>query len=82
MVMRSDEDARVPLGQTDRQEIIQDINIEERKVLDISRLTDDDLNYLERTLKHALVDADTSGENAQVPQVIHQRGMGNDRAKS
>jgi|TARA_R110002012_G_scaffold161023_1_gene323161 hypothetical protein len=70
------------LGQTDRQEIIQDINIEERKVLDISRLTDDDLNYLERTLKHALVDPDTGGENAQVPQVIHQRGMGNDRAKS
>ena len=70
------------LGQKDRHEITQDINIEERKVLDISRLTDDDLNYLERTLKHALVDADTSGENAQVPQVIHQRGMGNDRAKS
>lgn len=39
------------LGQTDRQEIIQEINIEDRKVLDISRLTDDDLNNLERTLK-------------------------------
>jgi len=68
------------LGQTDRQEIRQDINIEERKVLDVSRLSDDDLNYLERTLKHALVDTDTSGENEKVPQVVHKRGMDNNRA--
>ena len=68
------------LGQTDRQEIRQDINIEERKVLDVSRLSDDDLNYLERTLKHALVDTDTSGENEKVSQVVHKRGMDNNRA--
>jgi len=68
------------LGQTDRQEIRQDINIEERKVLDVSRLTDDDLNYLERTLKHALVDTDTSGENEKVAQVVHKRSMDNNRA--
>ena len=68
------------LGQTDRQEIRQDINIEERKVLDVSRLSDDDLNYLERTLKHALVDTDTSGENEKVPQVVHKRGIDNNRA--
>ena len=67
------------LGQTDRQEIRQDINIEERKVLDVSRLSDDDLNYLERTLKHALVDPDKGGEDAKVPQVIHKRSMGNNR---
>jgi len=67
------------LGQTDRQEIRQDINIEERKVLDVSRLSDDDLNYLERTLKHALVDTDTSGENEKVSQVVHKRGMDNNR---
>ena len=67
------------LGQTDKQEIVQDINIEERKVLDISRLSDDDLNYLERTLKHALVDPDKGGEDAKVPQVIHKRSMGNNR---
>ena len=69
------------LGQTDRQEIRQDINIEERKVLDVSRLSDDDLNYLERTLKHALVDTDTSGENEKVPQVIHKGSMGNNRTQ-
>lgn len=67
------------LGQTDKQEIIQDINIEDRKVLDISRLTDDDLNNLERTLKYALVDESESGEDAKVAQTIHQRSMGNDR---
>ena len=70
------------LGQTDKQEIVQDINIEERKVLDISRLSDDDLNYLERTLKHALVDPDKGGEDAKVPQVIHKRSMGNNRTYS
>ena len=68
------------LGQTDRQEIRQDINIEDRKMLDVSRLSDDDLNYLERTLKHALVDTDTSGENEKVSQVVHKRGMDNNRA--
>ena len=67
------------LGQTDKQEIIQDINIEDRKVLDISRLTDDDLNNLERTLKYALVDESESGEDAKVAQTIHQRSMGNNR---
>ena len=67
------------LGQTDKQEIIQEINIEDRKVLDISRLTDDDLNNLERTLKYALVDESESGEDAKVAQTIHQRSMGNDR---
>ena len=69
------------LGQTDKQEIVQDINIEERKVLDISRLSDDDLNYLERTLKHALVDPDESREDAKVPQIVHQGSMVNNRAK-
>ena len=67
------------LGQTDKQEIIQEINIEDRKVLDISRLTDDDLNNLERTLKYALVDESESGEDAKVAQTIHQRSMGNNR---
>ena len=67
------------LGQTDKQEIVQDINIEYRKVLDISRLTDDDLNNLERTLKYALVDESESGENAKVAQTIHQGSMGNNR---
>lgn len=68
------------LGQTDKQEIVQDINIEERKVLDISRLSNDDLDYLERTLKYALVDPDKGGEDAKVPQTIHKGSMGDNRA--
>ena len=68
------------LGQTDKQEIVQDINIEERKVLDISRLSNDDLDYLERTLKYALVDPDTGGEDAKVPKIIHKGSMGDNRA--
>ena len=65
------------LGQTDRQEIRQDINIEERKVLDISKLTDDDLNTIERVLKHAIVEPSESRENEALPQIVHQRSMAN-----
>ena len=65
------------LGQRDRHEITQDINIEERKVLDISKLSDDDLNTIERVLKHAVVESSESRENAKVPQIIHQGSMVN-----
>ena len=65
------------LGQRDRHEITQDINIEERKVLDISKLTDDDLNTIERVLKHAIVEPSESRENEALPQIVHQRSMAN-----
>jgi len=65
------------LGQRDRHEITQDINIEERKVLDISKLTDDDLNTIERVLKHAVVEPSEGGENEALPQIVHQRSMAN-----
>jgi hypothetical protein len=65
------------LGQRDRHEITQDINIEERKVLDISKLSDDDLNTIERVLKHAVVESSESREDAKVPQIIHQGSMVN-----
>jgi hypothetical protein len=65
------------LGQRDRHEITQDINIEERKVLDISKLSDDDLNTIERVLKHAVVESSESRENAKVPQIVHQGSMVN-----
>ena len=67
------------LGQKDRHEITQDINIEERKVLDISKLTDDDLNTIERMLKYAVVDSSEGGENEKVSQVLHQRSLGHNR---
>ena len=69
------------LGQTDKQEITQDINIEERKVLDLSKLSDNELNTIERALKYAIVDADTSRENEKVIEPIHQASLVNDRAK-
>ena len=65
------------LGQRDRHEITQDINIEERKVLDISKLTDDDLNTIERVLKHAVVEPSEGGKDATLPQIVHQRSMAN-----
>ena len=67
------------LGQKDKQEIISDINIEEKKVIDITRLTDDDLNTIERMLKYAVVDSSEGGENEKVSQVLHQRSLGHNR---
>ena len=69
------------LGQTERTEISQDIKIEERKVLDLSRLSDNELNTIERALKYAVVDADTSREDEEVIEPIHQASLVNDRAK-
>ena len=69
------------LGQTERTEISQDIKIEERKVLDLSRLTDNELNTIERALKYAVVDADTSRKDEEVIEPIHQKSLVNDRTK-
>ena len=46
--------------------------IEERKVLDISRLNDNDLNTIERVLEHAVIDASESGEDEEVSEGIYQ----------
>ena len=67
------------ISEKDRQEIISDINIEEKKVIDITRLTDDDLNTIERMLKYAVVDSSEGGENEKVSQVLHQRSLGHNR---
>jgi len=69
------------LGQTDKQEITQDINIEERKVLDLSKLSDNELNTIERALKYAVVEPSESRENETLPQVVHKGSMANNRAK-
>ena len=52
--------------------------IEERKVLDISKLTNDDLNAIERVLEHSVIDGSESGEDAEVVEGVHQELMGND----
>ena len=69
------------LGQTERTEISQDIKIEERKVLDLSRLSDNELNTIERALKYAVVDSDTSREDEEVIEPVYQASLVNDRAK-
>ena len=46
--------------------------IEERKVLDISRLKDDDLNTIERVLEHAVIDASESGEDEEISEGVYQ----------
>ena len=60
-------------------ELLCNINIEEKKVIDITRLTDDDLNTIERMLKYAVVDSSEGGENEKVSQVLHQRSLGHNR---
>ena len=46
--------------------------IEERKILDISRLDDDDLAAIERVLEHAVIDASESGEDEEVVEGVYQ----------
>ena len=52
--------------------------IEERKVLDISKLTDNDLNAIERVLEHAVIDGDSSGEDEEIVEGVHTQLLAND----
>ena len=46
--------------------------IEERKVLDISRLTDNDLNTIERVLEHSVIEGNQGREDEEIIEDIHQ----------
>ncbi len=61
------------LGQKDRQEIISDINIEEKKVIDITRLTDDDLNTIERVLEHSVIESSEGREEQEESEGVYQK---------
>lgn len=52
--------------------------IEERKVLDISRLKDDDLDTIERVLEHAVIDASESGEDEEIAEGVYQELLADD----
>ena len=52
--------------------------IEERKVLDISKLTDNDLNAIERVREHAVIDGDSSGEDEEIVEGVHTQLLAND----
>jgi len=52
--------------------------IEERKVLDISKLNDDDLTTIERVLEHAVIDASESGEDEEIAEGVYQELLADD----
>ena len=52
--------------------------IEEKKVLDITKLNNDDLNAIERVLEHAVIDASPIGEDEEIPQGVHKELLAND----
>ena len=54
--------------------------IEERKVIDISALSDNDLTTIERVLEHAVIDGDPSGENAEISEAVHSGILEDHRA--
>ena len=56
--------------------------IEERKVIDISALSDNDLTTIERVLEHAVIDADPSREDAEISEAVHNGLLEHDRARS
>ena len=51
--------------------------IEERKVLDISRLTDNDLTTIERVLEHAVAQPSESRENEEIVEGVHKELLAN-----
>ncbi len=52
--------------------------IEERKVLDISKLTDNDLTTIERVLEHAVVEGSPSGEDEEITEGVYQELLASD----
>ena len=52
--------------------------IEERKVLDISRLSDNDLNTIERVLEHAVIETSESGKDEEISEGVYEELVAND----
>ena len=52
--------------------------IEERRVLDISKLSDNDLTTIERVLEHAVIDGSESGEDEEIAEGVYQELLVND----
>ena len=55
--------------------------VQEHKILDITRLSDNDLSAVERVLEHAVIDASESGEDEEISEGIYQRLLADDRAR-
>jgi hypothetical protein len=56
--------------------------IEERKVIDISALSDNDLTTIERVLEHAVIDGDPSGEDEEISEAVYPELLEHNRAGS
>ncbi len=52
--------------------------VEQTRVLNIDRLTDDDLNTIERVLEHAVIDGSESGEDEEIVEGVYQEILDND----
>ena len=81
----ADPDLRVMAAKTLLAKCIPDLKaveitaqIEERKVLDISRLNNDDLDTIERVLEHAVIEADPSGENEEISEGVYKELLASD----
>ncbi len=53
-------------------------SVETKKVVDISQLTGEDLNAIERVLEHAVIDGSSSGEDEEIPEGVYQKLLAND----
>jgi len=53
-------------------------SVETTKVIDISKLTGEDLNAIERVLEHSVIDGSSSGENEEIPEGVYQELLAND----
>ena len=56
--------------------------IDEKKVLDITRLSDNDLNTIERGLEHAVIDGSESREDEEVSEGVYQELLADDRTRT
>ena len=56
--------------------------VEERKIIDITALSNDDLTTIERVLEHAVIGRDQSGEDAQIPEAVHSGVLEDNRART
>ena len=56
--------------------------VEERKIIDITALSNDDLTTIERVLEHAVIDGNQSGENAQISEDVHSGILEDNRTRT
>ena len=56
--------------------------VQTTKVLDITRLSDNDLNAIERVLEHAFIDRSESREDEEIIEGVHSQLLEHDRTRT